>query len=57
MVAHAYDGLPLEACGLLAGRLVPGNEREQSGEPVADIEVARRLWAVSEDLTGVTYSI
>lgn len=43
----------------------PGGFAEQNGHPVRvgssrrsrDVEVARRLWAVSEDLTGVKYDL
>ena len=36
MVAHAYDGLPLEACGLLAGR--PGRNEVTAFYPCRNAE-------------------
>jgi [CysO sulfur-carrier protein]-S-L-cysteine hydrolase len=44
MVAHAYDGLPLEACGLLAGR--PGRDEVSVFYPCANAEASSRVYTV-----------
>jgi [CysO sulfur-carrier protein]-S-L-cysteine hydrolase len=42
MVAHCYDGLPLEACGLLAGR----GEDATVCYPTANAAVSSRVYTV-----------
>ncbi len=44
MVAHAYDGLPLEACGLLAGRL--GRNEVTRFFPCRNAEESSRIYTV-----------
>ncbi len=44
MVAHAYDGLPLEACGLLAGR--PGRNEVTRFYPCRNAEASSRIYTV-----------
>jgi [CysO sulfur-carrier protein]-S-L-cysteine hydrolase len=44
MVAHAYDGLPLEACGLLAGHL--GRDDVTAFYPCRNTEASSRVYTV-----------
>src|SRR5262245_46934332 len=44
MVAHAYDGLPLEACGLLAGH--PGRGEVRRFYPCRNAEESSRIYTV-----------
>ena len=44
MVAHAYDGLPLEACGLLAGPL--GRDAVTAFYPCRHAEASSRTYTV-----------
>ncbi len=44
MVAHAYDGLPLEACGLLAGPL--GRDAVTAFYPCRNAEASSRIYTV-----------
>jgi len=44
MVAHAYDGLPLEACGLLAGH--PGRGEVTRFYPCRNAEESSRVYTV-----------
>ena len=44
MVAHCYDGLPLEACGLLAGR--PGADEALACYPTANAAASSRVYTV-----------
>jgi proteasome lid subunit RPN8/RPN11 len=44
MVAHAYDGLPLEACGLLAGH--PGRDDVTRFYPCRNAEQSSRIYTV-----------
>jgi [CysO sulfur-carrier protein]-S-L-cysteine hydrolase len=44
MVAHAYDGLPDEACGLLAGRL--GRDEVTLFYPCRNAEASSRIYTV-----------
>ena len=44
MVAHAYDGLPLEACGLLAGPL--GRGAVTAFYPCRNAEASSRIYTV-----------
>jgi [CysO sulfur-carrier protein]-S-L-cysteine hydrolase len=44
MLAHAYDGLPLEACGLLAGR--PGRNEVSRFYPCRNAEESSRIYTV-----------
>jgi proteasome lid subunit RPN8/RPN11 len=44
MLAHAYDGLPLEACGLLAGR--PGRREVVAFYPCRNAEASSRIYTV-----------
>jgi proteasome lid subunit RPN8/RPN11 len=47
VVAHCLDGLPLEACGLLAGPLVAGREGEVTEVyPAANAARSARLYTV-----------
>lgn len=45
MVGHCYDGLPLEACGLLAGR--PGHHQADVCYPTGNDEASARLYTVN----------
>ena len=44
MLAHAYDGLPLEACGLLAGR--PERNEVTRFYPCRNAEASSRVYTV-----------
>ncbi len=44
MLAHAYDGLPDEACGLLAGR--PGRDEVTAFYPCRNAEASSRIYTV-----------
>jgi [CysO sulfur-carrier protein]-S-L-cysteine hydrolase len=44
MVAHCYDGLPLEACGLLAGP--PGEDSATTCYPTANAAASARVYTV-----------
>lgn len=44
MVGHCLDGLPLEACGLLAGR--PGTGKIDACYPCGNAEASARLYSV-----------
>jgi proteasome lid subunit RPN8/RPN11 len=44
MVGHAYDGLPDEACGLLAG--VPSGERAERFYPCRNAAASSRVYTV-----------
>ncbi|MET1041977.1 MAG: Mov34/MPN/PAD-1 family protein, partial [Acidimicrobiales bacterium] len=44
MLAHAYDGLPLEACGLLAGP--PGRGAITVFYPCRNAEASSRIYTV-----------
>lgn len=44
MIGHAYDGLPLEACGLLAGD--PATGRVEVFHPTANAAASARLYTV-----------
>ena len=44
MLAHAYDGLPLEACGLLAG--TPGRGEVSRFYPCRNAEESSRIYTV-----------
>ncbi len=44
MIAHAYDGLPNEACGLVAGR--PGYGEITRFYPCANAEASSRIYTV-----------
>jgi proteasome lid subunit RPN8/RPN11 len=48
MVAHCLDGLPLEACGLLAGRLTTdhGDETATVCYPTANAAASARVYTV-----------
>jgi proteasome lid subunit RPN8/RPN11 len=48
MVAHCYDGLPLEACGLLAGVAVDGHDDETATVcyPAANAAASARVYTV-----------
>ena len=45
MVAHCYDGLPLEACGLLAGD--PETGRVEACYPTANDAASAKLYTVN----------
>ena len=49
IVAHCYDGLPDEACGLLVGSMLP------SGEPTGSVSEARP--ARNADASARTYTV
>jgi proteasome lid subunit RPN8/RPN11 len=44
MVGHCYDGLPLEACGLLAGR--PSSDKADVCYPTHNVEASARIYTV-----------
>ena len=44
MVGHAYDGLPDEACGLLAGR--PGTDRAVAFYPCRNAAASSRVYTI-----------
>jgi proteasome lid subunit RPN8/RPN11 len=44
LVAHAYDGLPLEACGLLGGE--PGSGKVVVFYPTANVAASARVYTV-----------
>lgn len=44
MIGHAYDGLPDEACGLLAGRL--GGDRAELFYPTRNAAASAKLYTV-----------
>jgi proteasome lid subunit RPN8/RPN11 len=44
MVGHAYDGLPDEACGLLAGR--PGTSRAVAFYPCRNAAASSRVYTI-----------
>jgi [CysO sulfur-carrier protein]-S-L-cysteine hydrolase len=44
MVGHALDGLPDEACGLLAGR--PGRDRAEAFYPTRNADASSRTYTV-----------
>ncbi len=44
MLAHAYDGLPLEACGLMAGH--PGRNEVTRFYPCRNAEASSRIYTV-----------
>jgi proteasome lid subunit RPN8/RPN11 len=44
MVAHAYDGLPDEACGLLIGP--PGGSRVERFVPTTNVAASARVYTV-----------
>ena len=44
MVAHAYDGLPDEACGLLAGR--PDGDTAEVFYPCANADASSRTYTI-----------
>jgi proteasome lid subunit RPN8/RPN11 len=44
MVGHAYDGLPDEACGLLAGR--PGDGKVEAFYPCRNAAASSRVYTV-----------
>jgi proteasome lid subunit RPN8/RPN11 len=49
MVAHCFDGLPLEACGLLAGPPAKGMDDEQHAEvcyPTGNAAASARVYTV-----------
>ena len=45
MVAHAYDGLPDEACGLLIGRFAPWPEARRF-RPCANADASSRTYSI-----------
>jgi proteasome lid subunit RPN8/RPN11 len=47
MVAHAYDGLPDEACGLLGA--VPGETRVAAFVPCRNADASARTYAIGPD--------
>jgi [CysO sulfur-carrier protein]-S-L-cysteine hydrolase len=44
MVAHAYDGLPDEACGLIVGR--PDEARAVRFEPTLNVAASSRIYTI-----------
>jgi len=44
MVGHAYDGLPDEACGLLAGP--PGTDRATTFYPCRNVAASSRVYTI-----------
>ena len=44
MVGHCYDGLPLEACGLLAGP--PGHDKATVCYPTTNAAASARVYTV-----------
>jgi [CysO sulfur-carrier protein]-S-L-cysteine hydrolase len=49
MVAHCYDGLPLEACGLLAGPPADADQEDQAASacyPTANAAASARVYTV-----------
>jgi proteasome lid subunit RPN8/RPN11 len=46
MVAHCLDGLPLEACGLLAGTLAGEDETAVACYPTANAAASARVYTV-----------
>jgi len=44
MIGHCYDGLPLEACGLLAG--APGSSNVTVAYPTANAAASSRVYTV-----------
>jgi proteasome lid subunit RPN8/RPN11 len=44
MVGHCFDGLPLEACGLLAGR--PGTDRIEAVYPCRNEAASSRIYTI-----------
>lgn len=51
ILGHCYDGLPDEACGMLAGRLVPGTTtpegRVEAVYPCANADASARTYTVA----------
>lgn len=47
MVAAAYDGYPLEACGLLGG--VAGSQFVEAFVPVTNLDASARTYAIGPD--------
>jgi proteasome lid subunit RPN8/RPN11 len=47
MVGHCYDGLPLEACGLLAGE--PGTDKASACYPTRNEAKSARVYAIGLD--------
>ena len=45
MVCHCYDGLPLEACGLLAG--LPGHDQADVCYPTGNDDASARVYTVN----------
>jgi len=46
MVAHAYDGLPLEACGLMLGRW--GRSEVTVFVPCENVEASSRIYRIDD---------
>jgi [CysO sulfur-carrier protein]-S-L-cysteine hydrolase len=44
MVAHAYDGLPDEACGLIVGR--PEDDRAARFEPTRNVAESAKIYTI-----------
>lgn len=47
MLAHAYDGLPDEACGLLGGR--PGQDRVEVFVPCRNADASAKRYSIGAD--------
>ncbi|HEY4378614.1 MAG TPA: M67 family metallopeptidase [Acidimicrobiales bacterium] len=47
MLAHAYDGLPDEACGLLGGR--PGSNRVDAFVPCRNVDASAKSYSIGAD--------
>jgi [CysO sulfur-carrier protein]-S-L-cysteine hydrolase len=47
IVGHAYDGYPLEACGLLGGRVVGDDARIEVFYPTANEAASAKLYTVA----------
>lgn len=47
MLAHAIDGLPHEACGLLGGR--PGEDRVEAFVPTRNADASAKTYSIGPD--------